>query len=136
MTDETKNLDIKKEEIATAEGTERTRARRAFVPRATIYETDDEVDVVADLPGVDEKSVDLMLEKNELTINGTVNTEMPEGYTLAYAEYEVGDYQRKFIISNEIDRDNIEATVKDGVLRLKLPKAQFAKTRKVMVRPG
>jgi len=136
MADETKNLEIKKEEVTTAEGTERTRERRAFVPRATIYETDEEVVVVADLPGVDEKSVDLMLEKNELTINGTVEWEAPEGYTLAYAEYEVGDYQRKFIVSNEIDRDNIEAVVKDGVLQLKLPKAQYAKTRKVAVRAG
>jgi len=136
MADETKNLEIKKEEVTTAEGTERTRERRAFVPRATIYETDEEVVVVADLPGVDEKSVDLMLEKNELTINGTVEWEAPEGYTLAYAEYEVGDYQRKFIVSNEIDRDNIEAVVKDGVLQLKLPKAMVAKTRKVAVRAG
>lgn len=136
MVDETKNLNVEKDENCAAEGVERTRVRRAFVPRASIYETDAEVVVGADLPGVDEKSVDLILEKNELTISGKVDAKIPEGYTLVYAEYEIGDYQRKFIISNDIDRDNIGATVKDGVLRLKLPKAQSAKARKVTVRAG
>ena len=85
------------------------------------------------MPGVSESAVDVTLEKNVLTINGYVNDETPEGYDLAYAEYRVGDYHRKFTVSNEIDQDNIEATMNDGVLRLHLPKVG-PKTRKIAVK--
>ena len=59
-----------------------------------------------------------------------------EDYSLVWAEYEDGDYQRRFTLSDEIDRDGIEATIKDGVLRLYLPKADIAKTRKISVKAG
>ncbi|MCE1251968.1 MAG: Hsp20/alpha crystallin family protein [Anaerolineae bacterium] len=134
MTD--KNLDVTKQEVDMAEGVERTRSRRAYIPAASIYESEDKVVVVADLPGVDEQAVDITLEKNELTISAYVEARQPEGYTLAYAEYESGDYRRTFILSDEVDRDNIEASVKDGVLRLVLPKAPDFKARKIMVKAG
>ncbi len=114
---------------------ERTRARLAFVPRADIYETDEQIVIVADMPGVDEKTIDITLEKNVLTINGYVEFEPPAGYSLAYAEYRVGDYQRRFSISDEIDRNGIEAVVKNGVLHLHLPKAAPA-THKIAVKAG
>ena len=85
------------------------------------------------MPGVDEKSVDITLEKELLTIYGRVEPEVPEKHSLAIAEYGVGDYRRTFTISSEIDRDHIEASVKDGVLKLVLPKAESAKTRKIPV---
>lgn len=115
---------------------ERTRDRLAFVPRADIYETDDAVFVVADMPGVDESSLDITLENNVLTINGYVEPLPPEGYTLIYAEYREGDYVRSFRLSDEIDRASIEATLKDGVLRLTLPKGKEARTRKIAVKAG
>ena len=121
-----KNLQVQegqKQEVVESEA-ERTRAKPAFIPRVDIYETNDAVALIADMPGVDENSVDITLEKNVLTINGYVEPERPEGYSLAYAEYRVGDYQRSFNISNEIDQENIEATMKDGVLHLHLPKAE------------
>ncbi|HNT76772.1 MAG TPA: Hsp20/alpha crystallin family protein [Anaerolineae bacterium] len=102
---------------------ERTRPGVAFVPRVDIYETDAGIHIVCDMPGVDENSVDIVLEKNVLTLNGYVTPQQPEGYNLVYAEYRIGDYQRRFTLSNEIDQDKIEATVKDGILRLVLPKA-------------
>jgi HSP20 family molecular chaperone IbpA len=71
-----------------------------------------------------------------LTILGYVELEVPEGYNLAFAEYQVGDYQRAFTLSDEIDRDGIEATVKDGVLRLHLPKITEARKRKIAIKAG
>jgi len=124
--------DTEKREVAET-GAERTRERPAFVPRADVYETGDTIVVVADMPGVDEKSLDITLEDNVLTINAYVEPEMPEGYGLAYAEYRVGDYLRAFTVSDQIDQDGIEATVRDGVLRLYLPKAEEAKMRKIPV---
>ena len=134
MTDQDKNLEVHKEEMELEEGSERTRARRVYIPRADIYETEDSIFVSADMPGVDENSVEIMLEKNELKITGYVDREAPEGYELAFAEYGVGDYQRKFMISNEIDRDKIEAKIKDGVLHLSLPKAEELKSRTISVK--
>ena len=131
---EEKNLQVQegqKQEVVESEA-ERTRAKPAFIPRVDIYETNDAVALIADMPGVDENSVDITLEKNVLTINGYVEPERPEGYSLAYAEYRVGDYQRSFNISNEIDQENIEATMKDGVLHLHLPKAEPT-TKKIAV---
>lgn len=114
-------------------GAERTHDRVAFVPHADIYEADDKITVVTDVPGVDAGSVDITLEKNVLTINGYVEPVEFEGYTLAYAEYRVGDYERSFSLSNEIDQDQIEATMKDGVLYLHLPKVGPT-TRKIAVK--
>jgi HSP20 family protein len=87
------------------------------------------------MPGVDENSVDITLEQNVLTINGYVAPVEPEGYRLAYAEYRVGDYQRRFTISDQTDRDKIEAMMKDGVLRLHLPKMEPT-ARKIAVKAG
>lgn len=139
MVDETKELqtqDVEKQEIEPVEGAERTSERRAYIPRVDIYETDEGINLVADMPGVDENSVDIMLEKNVLSIRGTVEDEAPEDYSLAYAEYGVGDYERRFTLSDEIDQENIEASVKNGVLHLHLPKAGPAKARKISVKPA
>jgi HSP20 family protein len=129
-------LEAEKHEITTIDETERTRDRQCFVPRADIYETDDHIIVVADIPGADEISTDITIEKNILTINANVDWSMPEDYGLNYGEYGIGDYQRSFTLSDEIDRENIEATVSNGVLRLQLPKAGPAKTKKISVKAG
>ena len=129
MAIEEKTIEAQKQEITELESeeVERTRECRCFIPRSDIFETEDMIVVVSDMPGVDENSVDITLEKNVLTINGNVDTNEPEGYSLAWAEFETGDYQRSFRISNEIDHEKIEATIKDGVLRLNLPKVEQAK---------
>ena len=139
MASETKELQVQeaqKQEVTTSDDLERTRARRVYVPRVDIYESKDDTVVVADMPGVDENSVEITLEKNVLTINGYVEPEDPQNYSLTYAEYEVGDYRRSFTLSNQIDQDNIKATVKNGVLRLWLPKSDVAKARKITVKTG
>ena len=127
--------DTEKQEVMET-GAERTRDRLAFVPRADIYETEDAITVVADMPGVDESSLDIMLENDVLSINGYVEPMQPEGYGLAHVEYRVGDFQRSFTLSNQIDREGIEAVIKDGVLRLVLPKITEAKKRKIEIKAG
>lgn len=117
------------------EGAERTRTSTVYMPRVDIYEQDEHTVLLADMPGVDENSIDITLEKNILTIRGFVDEPM-QGYGLAYSEYGVGDYERTFALSDEVDRNKIEASMKDGVLRLVLPKAEAARTRKIAVRTG
>ena len=144
MSEETREIQVQDTEKQVAETeAERTRDRPAFVPRADIYETDEAIVVVADMPGVDEGSLDITLEKGVLTLNGAVEPMAPEGYSLAAGtwspyrtEYRVGDYVRSFSLSNEIDQEAIEATLKDGVLRLKLPKITEAQVRKIAVKAG
>jgi HSP20 family protein len=131
-----KTMELEKQEVTTTEDTERTRDCRCFIPRSDIYELDDQIVIVADVPGVDEKSLDVTLERNILTINALVEPALPQGYSLSFAEYEVGDFQRSFRLSEEIDREKIRASVKDGVLRLYLPKAKEARMRKISVKAG
>ncbi len=128
-------LDTRKQETTLAEG-ERTRASRAYLPRTDIYETGEEILLTADIPGADESRVDITLEKNILTINAQVDTGRFENHRLAYQEYGLGDFQRSFVLSGEIDRDKIEAVVRNGVLTLHLPKSPAARSRKIAVKAG
>ena len=122
-----------KQPSQTPDGVERTTPGTVFSPRVDIAETDDRIVVLADLPGADERSVDITLEKNVLTLRGTVNPTPYEGYTLAYSEYEVGNFERVFTISDEVDREGIQASVKNGVLQLVLPKSKRAQAQKIKV---
>lgn len=111
---------------------ERTNSRAVFSPATDILETAHDVVVIADMPGVDERSVDITLEDNRLTIVGRTSAEQPQGFERSYAEYESGDSKRVFTLSERIDRDGIQATVQQGVLRVRLPKAE-PNARKISV---
>ena len=138
MTNESKTINveknIEKKEVEVQENTERARDARVFIPRADIYEENDKVYVIADMPGTDENSIDITLEKNVLTIDGLVEGETDKKLTPIYTEYGTGDYHRSFVLSEEIDKEKINATVKDGVLTLELPKAKEAKAKKITVK--
>ena len=123
--------DLQKTENTAA--TERIRNVKTFVPRVDIYETKDALFLIADMPGIDEQTVDVELEKNILTISGRVENGKVKDYRLVFSEYEVGDYERTFTLSDEIDRDKIKANVKHGVLRLELPKAEEVKPKKIII---
>ena len=125
--------EMSKKEAGIPEGVERTRPQKVYTPDVDILERKDDIVVTADLPGVEERTLDITLEKNVLTIYGRVEPVFPGKYRLAYSEYGVGDYQRAFTLSDEVDKDRIQATMKNGVLRLVLPKAETAKTRKIAV---
>lgn len=126
--------EMQKKEAEAPEKGELTRSRRVYNPAVDIIERKDDIVVVADMPGVDEKSVDITLEKNILTIYGKVEADIPEKHTLYISEYGIGDYQRVFTLTDEVDREKIQAKVKNGVLRIMLPKAEALRTRKIVVK--
>lgn len=115
---------------------ERARNRVVLTPPVDIYETTDDIVLTADMPGVDEKSLDVTLEQDVLTVEGRMSDADPEGYRLEFQEYHDGDYRRVFTLATEVDRDRIQADVKNGVLRLVLPKAEPAKAKRIPVRAG
>ena len=131
---ENKSLEIPKQEVIKKDEMERIRSHRCFIPKTDIYETEDEIILIADIPGANQDSVDITLEKNILSINAFVETDIPAGYDRIYAEYDGGDFQRSFRLSDEINQNNIKAVVSNGELRLHLPKAEPAKAKKIKVK--
>lgn len=112
----------------------RTEAYRpSYTPPVDIFETPDAVTLLADMPGVGRDDLDISLEKDVLTIRGRVTEESPKDAELVYAEYRIGDYERSFTVSADIDRDTISAEIKNGVLTLTLPKQERAKPRKITI---
>ncbi|HYR95404.1 MAG TPA: Hsp20/alpha crystallin family protein [Candidatus Binatus sp.] len=112
---------------------EATRPGAYFQPAVDIFETKDELVLVADMPGVPPDGVDIDLEGDQLSIEGRVRPEEYEGLKPLYVEYGVGGYSRRFTLGELIDRDGIKAQMKNGVLTLKLPKAARARARRVAV---
>jgi HSP20 family protein len=135
MSTESKDMEIQEQEIA-PDKNETTRECRCFVPKADIYEVDENIIVVLDMPGINENAIDITLEKNILKVKGLAQMVDYGDCSLAYAEYEPGDYERSFRITDAIDRENTEANYKNGVLRLVLPKAETPKTRRIAVKIG
>jgi HSP20 family protein len=127
-------LKPKEKEEAPLKG-ERVRPGRVFIPAVDIYETPEALVLTADMPGVSSDKVTLDLKENLLTIYGQVSPP-PEQETLLAQEYAVGDYYREFQVGELVDTAKIEATVKDGVLTLTLPKAEKAKPRRIEVKSG
>ena len=114
-------------------GEEATRPGRTFVPDVDIFETGDSLWLWADMPGVDEQSIDLNLADGVLTIEGRVTVKEYEDLAPVYTEYNVGNYLRRFTVSRDIDADRIRARMTHGVLELELPKNESAKPRRITV---
>lgn len=130
------DMKLTKRDSQTPAPVERAKETPVYVPRFDILEDETAVVLVGDMPGVDEASVDIDLEGSELTIRGSFVPKAPEGYSLTYQEYGSGDYERTFTLGDTIDRSGINAVVKNGVLRLTLPKAKEAQARKIAVKAG
>ncbi|MBP8646361.1 MAG: Hsp20/alpha crystallin family protein [Syntrophobacteraceae bacterium] len=120
-----------KQELQTK--SESTRNVPIYIPPVDIFESATELVLLADMPGVAIENVDIDLDNDQLTIRGSVAAEDEKG-TVLLREYSVGDYYRQFTLSNVIDRNKIEASMKDGVLKVVLPKAEAAKPRKITVK--
>jgi HSP20 family protein len=112
---------------------ERTRGGKYFAPRVDIYETEDELVVLADMPGVRSEDVDLRYERGELMLHGRLPVREHVGQQLL-REYEDGDFYRVFQVHESIDSNKIEASCRNGVLTIRLPKAEAARPRQVQVR--
>lgn len=128
--------EFQKAESPSPEGVEHTRQATVYRPHADIIESESGVLLRINLPGVNEDRTDLTLEKNVLTIQGRAEVPDYQGFELAYGEYGVGDFERSFKLSDEIDRDGIEASVKQGVLTVHLPKIKRAEKQKIAVSAG
>jgi HSP20 family protein len=113
---------------------EGTLPARVFLPTADIYETDDALNVVLEMPGVEKNSVDIRVEDGVLKIDGRLDFSKYQGLQPLYTEYNVGHYSRSFRLPSRIDQTKIAAELKDGVLALLLPKVEEAKPRTIQVK--
>jgi HSP20 family protein len=120
-----------KKELVTKE--EKTVPGRYYVPYADIYDTDDALCVVMEMPGVEKKDLNVALENAVLRVDGQINFSKYEGMEPVYTEYNVGHYARSFTLSNKVDQERISAQLDEGVLTLTLPKAKEAQPRRISV---
>lgn len=110
--------------------------RLLFNPPIDIYETPEGLVLYADLPGVTAEGLDLQVQDSRLTLFGRVQQRDPVARQILHQEYQVGDFLRSFILSDEVDHDRIQAKLTNGVLRVELPRAPRAKPRRIEVSPG
>jgi len=120
-----------KQELAKKE--EKTIPGRYYVPATDIFETDDALTVILEMPGVEKKDVSIALEDDVLRVDGQIDFSKYHGMEPVYTEYNVGHYTRAFTLSGKIDRDGIAAQLDDGVLTLTLPKAKESVPRRVAI---
>ena len=127
----TQEIIEKQDAVATVP--ERTRSTQAFVPNVDIIEKDDELTLLADVPGVRSDDIELDFENGTLTVHGAVPPRQPDGTNYLLREYGTGDFHRSFQVSETIDAERISAELSNGVLTLHLPKVEAAKPRKISV---
>jgi HSP20 family molecular chaperone IbpA len=113
---------------------EKTVPTRYYVPSTDIYETDEALTLVMEVPGVEKKDVSVQLENDVLRVEGRIDFSKYEGLEPVYAEYNVGHYARAFTLSDKIDQDGISAELADGVLTLTLKKGKAAQPRRIAIR--
>lgn len=116
------------------EPTQAVAARTFHTSSIDIYEVADGLVLEADLPGATDDSVTFQLEDNVLVLHARVASPAPEGARTLHEDYQPFDFQRSFILSDEVERAKISAELKNGVLRLRLPKAERAKTRRIEIK--
>lgn len=107
---------------------------KVFSPAVDIYETKDAITVVADVPGVKAENLCIDLEDNVLTLAGRISEAEQTFGSLLLQEYLVGSYYRRFSVSDQIDQEKIDASLKDGVVRIVLPKVNPAIPRRIAIR--
>ena len=130
---EAKDLQAKqKEEVQTA--AEQTRPGLVFTPAVDIYENDQKITVLADMPGVKSDDIMVDLKENTLTISGDAEPPESKEEVDVFREYRTGKYYRQFMLSEMIDQEKIEAEMQNGVLNLILPKVEKATPRKITVK--
>ena len=131
--DEPAEKEASSEVVAEAGLPEQRPQRHLFKPPIDIFGTEQGLVLRADLPGVCIERLDLQIEDNKLTLFGRVEEAIPEGARLLHGEYQVGDFYRSFILSDEVDYERISAKMNLGVLEVTLPRVPRAKPRKIHV---
>jgi HSP20 family protein len=129
---ESKELQVKAKQELTAPA-EQTRPGLVFTPAVDIFETEYEITLLADMPGVAADDIAIDLRDGVLTVSGEVKPFEGQDETDVLIEFEIGKYYRQFALSEAINQGKIEAQFADGVLRLVLPKAEKAVPRKIAV---
>lgn len=109
------------------------RDTQAMTPRVDVIEDDAGITLLADMPGVSKESLEIKVENDALLIEGTVSPATPQALEATYAEIRVPRYRRSFTLSRELDAGRIEAQLKDGVLKLRIPKQEQAKPQRISV---
>jgi HSP20 family protein len=117
----------------TAPGADAAASEPIFIPPSDIAEKGDTVIMWLDLPGADPASLDVTLDRRTLTVSAKVKSSAPEGYAPVHIEFKDGTYERRYIFSDQMDGEHIDATLKDGVLRLTAPKAPETAAKKIAV---
>ncbi len=115
---------------------ERTRTGMSFTPAVDIFETENAITLLADMPGVKSDDLTIDLRESVLTLEGEAKNPETQGEAGIIREYPIGKYYRQFTLSEVVDQAKIDATLKDGVLRLTLPKVEKATPRKITVAAG
>ncbi len=129
---ESKELQVKeKQEVAVP--AEQTRPGLVFSPEVDIFETERQITLLADMPGVAADNVNIDLREGVLTLSGNVSPWEDGETSDVLVEFEIGKYYRQFTLSEVIDQNKIEAKLEDGVLRLNLPKTEKALPRRITV---
>ena len=113
---------------------ESTVPTRVYLPTADIYETQDALSVILEMPGVEKGNVEVSVEDGVLKVEGRLDFSKYQGLQPLYTEYNVGHYSRSFSLSRKIDQSKIAAELKDGILSLVLPKVEEAKPRTIQVK--
>ena len=112
----------------------RTQSAPAIIPNVDVVEDDAGITISADLPGVPKDKLLLRIEGETLQIEGELVSDAPEGMEAIYAEVRLPRYRRAFTLSRELDTEKINASMKDGVLNLRIPKAEHAQPRRIEVK--
>ena len=132
---DSKELQVKTKHEVTRSA-EQTKPGVVFTPDVDIFESEDKLTLLADMPGVAPEDIQIDLNENVLTISGGVRPFENAAESDVLIEFEIGRYYRQFTLSEVIDQSRIEAKLEDGVLRLSLPKAEKAKPRQIAVTAG
>jgi len=113
---------------------ETTIPARIFLPTVDIYETEEALRVILEIPGVEKNNVDVRVEDGVLYVDGRLDFSKYQNLQPLYTEYNVGHYSRSFRLSSKIDQSKIGAELRDGVLSLTLAKLEEAKPRTIQVK--
>lgn len=129
-----KDLQPMEKKEAQAFRPEETRGLPYYSPHVDIYETENALTIVADMPGVESKNVNIDLKDDVLTLQGRVTPPDTADLNPVYREYREGHFYRQFILSEIVDQDKITAQMSKGVLTVTLPKVEHARPRKIEVK--